>query len=134
MSKIKKNNIKAIQNRNRVKLHRAWKSIVENDNRNEANCSSEPERQDGLHESLRRWALEYNITRRALNALLKILILFGMTTLPNDSRTLLSTPRTIKMIPLTNGQLWYVCFKCCLFQWYNINTLILSVTKSGTME
>lgn len=112
MAKIKKSNIKAEQNRNRVKLHRAWKSISENksDSLNFMNRSNVPEIQDdisGIREALRKWALEYNITRRALNALLKILILYGMTTLPNDSRTLLSTPRRIELIPFANGQFWY---------------------------
>lgn len=112
MAKINKKQIKAEQNRNRVKFHRAWKSIVENNSEgvNYVNHSNVPERQSEIHdisESLRRWALEYNITRRALNALLKILILYGMTTLPNDSRTLLSTPRTVEMIPFKNGHYWY---------------------------
>lgn len=92
-----------------MRFCRAWKSIVAN------NCSSVHEhpkvheRHDeifGIRETLRKWALDYNITRRALNALLKILILNGMTTLPNDSRTLLSTPRKIAMIPFENGKFW----------------------------
>lgn len=112
MSKIKKKKLKDEQNRNRVKFHRAWKSIIENnsDSSDYVNHSSVPEHQDenfGIREKLRTWALEYNVTRRALNALLKILILYGMSTLPNDSRTLLSTPRTIEMIPFANGQFWY---------------------------
>lgn len=112
MARIKKKTHKAEQNRNRLRFHRAWKSIVKNncDNSNFFNHSSVSEEQNeipGIREALRRWAIDYNITRRALNALLKMLILYGMTMLPNDSRTLLSTPRKVQMIKFTNGQFWY---------------------------
>lgn len=115
MAKIQKNTLKAKQNRNRVNLHRAWKSIYISDQRNSSvNQHSNSNQQDNrtdirgphLQESLRRWALNFNISKRAVNDLLKILISFGMSSLPSDSRSLLSTPRSIKLKSLTNGKIW----------------------------
>lgn len=123
MAKVKKNTLKAIQNRNRVKFHRKWKLIVSNELRSLVNISSnvqsghenkkatneQKEINDELsgQEKLRRWALKYNIAKHAISDLLKILISLGIFWLPKDSRTLLSTPRYIEMVKLTNGQFWY---------------------------
>lgn len=110
MAKIEKNKTKSEQNKNRVKFHRAVNQIIRNDNDSTYGNHRQSDNTDhlqGINESLRQWALEYNITRRALTALLKLLILYGMNTLPCDSRTLLSTPRTVELFPLTNGQFWY---------------------------
>lgn len=119
MAKVRKNSLKAIQNRNRVKLHRNLKLILNSENRlvgtnfkktDSTREKSEPEINNekiGSKERLRLWALKYNISKRAVSELLKILITLGMTWLPKDSRTLLSTPRHIHMTDLTNGKLWY---------------------------
>ncbi|XP_070396658.1 uncharacterized protein [Dermacentor albipictus] len=49
---------------------------------------------DGLQDSLREWANEYGIKRRALTALLKTLrTQRGLHQLPEDGRTLMQTPR-----------------------------------------
>lgn len=56
---------------------------------------------------LRVWAVKHNITRNALTELLKILISFGLTWLPSDSRTLLQTPRFTQLVNVANGQQWY---------------------------
>nr|XP_050038403.2 uncharacterized protein LOC126535639 [Dermacentor andersoni] len=49
---------------------------------------------DGLQDSLREWANEYGIKRRALTALLKTLrTQGGLHQLPEDGRTLMQTPR-----------------------------------------
>lgn len=53
------------------------------------------------------WAVKHNITRNALTELLKILISFGLTWLPSDSRTLLQTPTSTQLVNVANGQLWY---------------------------
>lgn len=119
MAKINKKSLKAVQNRNRVNLHRRWKSIVNNDARfintspkkiKSINVESKERINNeiiGSEERLRNWALKYNISKRAVSDLLKILIALGMSWLPKDSRTLLSTPRQIHMTNLTNGKLWY---------------------------
>lgn len=136
MAKIKKDILKATQNRNRVYFHRRWKSIVNHENQSKNNIANSPrqsENQKNLSqehqengnmeskERLRRWALEYNISKRAISALLKILISFGMDWLPKDSRTLLSTPRYIQMNNLTNGKIWYGVFKNSFVDFYNAN-------------
>lgn len=54
-----------------------------------------------------KWALKNNITHAALSQLLKILIGFGHLSLPKDSRTLLRTPKKVRVINIGSGQLWY---------------------------
>lgn len=119
MAKIKKNPLKNIQNRDRVNFHRRWRSILKNencsvDNRSNmdqsVNSGNQSNEKTASTERLRRWALKYNISKRAVSDLLKILIFLGMNWLPKDSRTLLSTPRNIEMKNLTNGKLWYALF------------------------
>lgn len=123
MAKIKRTDLKATQIRNRVNFRRRWKSILENENQTtnnatgQTNSSANPnsanqERQRNEKfsstEHLRRWAIKYNISKRAVSDLLKILIGFGLIWLPKDSRTLLSTPRHIEMENLSNGKIWYI--------------------------
>lgn len=119
MAKIEKNLLKSTQNRKRVDFHRRVKAILDYEKRNNncdinQNLNSSQECKEkkvlGSNEQLRRWALKYNISKRAVSDLLKILISFGMIWLPKDSRTLLSTPRNIEMTNLTNGKLWYDMF------------------------
>lgn len=128
MAKVKKNTVRAKQNRVRVNLNREWKSIMhkeEQSNHNSNNLrditsnvyssastsgindkTDSPNNEFGIRESLRRWALKFNISKCAVTELLKILIRFGMHELPKDSRTLFETPRRIEMISLTNGKIW----------------------------
>lgn len=121
MARVKKSDLKAMQNRNRVNFSRRWKSILKNENKPTSNNdrnwnfdlhnSNQEQKSNETFastERLRRWAIKYNISKRAVSDLLKILISLGMSWLPNDSRTLLSTPRSIEMHNLTNGKLWYV--------------------------
>lgn len=117
MVKVKKMDEKVERNRNRVNFHRKWKSIFDRnftgpqEQQIGQDNSRHHERQQNENmaskERLRQWALKYNISKRAVSDLLKILISFGFTWLPNDSRTLLSTPRYIEMDNLTNGKFWY---------------------------
>lgn len=60
-----------------------------------------------MTESLKQWAIEYGITRRALSALLKILISAGLWYLASDSRTLLKTPRCVSVIDMCGGKYWH---------------------------
>lgn len=122
MAKIEKSSLKSVQNRKRVDFHRRVRAILSYENRpvnngaetnskqNSRDNSNQEQKEDvvlSLSERLRRWALKYNISKRAVSDLLKILISLGMTWLPKDSRTLLSTPRDIGMTNLTNGKMWY---------------------------
>lgn len=122
MAKVKKNSLKVNQVRNRVQFHRRWRSILERENRltnvtdrqnkNQEKLNQEHQSNETMtsKERLRRWALKYNISKRAVSDLLTILISLGLNWLPKDSRTLLSTPRYIEMSNLTNGKLWYGVF------------------------
>lgn len=142
MARAEKKSRNANQVRNRVKFHRRLRSILERENQlTNVNCHQnknidqeelKQERTENetmaSNERLRRWALKYNISKRAISELLTILISLGMNWLPKDSRTLLSTPRHVEMSNLTNGKLWYgvfflnvnisnscVCFFMCLY-------------------
>lgn len=115
MAKTKQNSLKATKNRDRVNFHRKWKKIAAIENRsinlicNVQSQTSNQKKEETLasNEKLRQWATKYNISKRAISELLKILISFGLNWLPKDSRTLLATPRFIEMTNLTNGKLWY---------------------------
>lgn len=73
----------------------------------ESDNSCDFEQRKTLPEQLKQWAIEYGITRRALSALLKILISAGLWYLPSDSRTLLKTPRTVPIIDMCGGKYWH---------------------------
>lgn len=120
MTKIKRLSKQAEQNRNRVSYNRAWNKILVKEaiaSSFKNYCANVPQSQtpsdvqfdktSSSQEQLRRWSLKYNISKRAVTALLKILISFGWTWLPKDSRSLVSTPRNIEIDNLTNGKLWY---------------------------
>lgn len=115
MPKILKNTLKAEQNRNRVSLHRAWKSINQRNavpsQPSNSNTSQTPINGNNLQsahfrEALRRWALNFNISKRAVNGLLQLLISFGLNSLPSDSRSLLATPRSVELKSISNGKIW----------------------------
>lgn len=70
------------------------------------NESENVEPEYGIQHKLRIWAVKHRITKTAINDLLGLLIWFGLTSLPRDSRTLLKTPTHIPMQTLSNGRLW----------------------------
>lgn len=53
------------------------------------------------------WSVKHSISKRALNDLLSILIFYGFSFLPKDSRTLMKTPVHIDIQQLSKGQMWY---------------------------
>lgn len=124
MPKILKKNNKAIQTRNRVRLHRGIERIMKADEasivRFVRNVTPKSQRSDAikkpLNESLRIWATEHYIKRRALTALLKILVSVGFTSLPKDSRTLLNTPRIVEIENRAGGKYWHNGIGNCLRQ------------------
>lgn len=69
---------------------------------------------------LKKWALDHNITHIALKDLMKIVnIRFvdkgaSSTILPEDPRTLLQTPQTVTLMPLSDGEYWHYGLKKCL--------------------
>lgn len=57
------------------------------------------------------WSVKHCITRRALNDLLSILVVYGFSFLPKDSRTLMKTPVNVDIRKLSKGKLWYYGIK-----------------------
>lgn len=112
MNKRTKNSLAG--NRKRVYMYREINSIIKNE-QNEVHSdqidsiehSNQPPQNENLPELLKQWALEYGITRRALTALLKILISAGLWYLASDSRKLLKTPRTVPVIDMCGGKYWH---------------------------
>lgn len=116
MAKIRRN-AQADKIRNRVRIFRGVESILreESNQFHAVHVSNIRQRMLGQHkveqkslaDQLRSWALEYHIKRRAVTSLLKILKFNGMGFLPQDSRTLLSTPRRIDIENRSSGKYWY---------------------------
>lgn len=67
-----------------------------------------------FEDNLKNWAVKHNITQRALNDLLSILIVFGFHFLPKDCRTLMKTPQQLVYHQLSKGKLWYRSVTDCL--------------------
>lgn len=99
---------------NRVKLFRGVQSIMKQDEashvnpielkkkllRTESISNDEDNNQyqsPNLSNELRSWAIQFNVRQTAVSALLKILLSFGIASLPKDSRALLKTPRTVQI-------------------------------------
>lgn len=80
-----------------------------------------------FNDQLRFWAVNHRITARAINDLLKILILAGFSSLPRDSRTFMRTPRSLKIKACSNGKMWYNGLK------KNIETLFSNVNRQMTL-
>lgn len=130
MAKLIKRTIQE-QTRNRVRIFRGVASIMRRDsasilnsvdirkalsrNEEEKYYNDQDKKQaPSLSNKLRSWAIDYNVKRRAVSALLKILVSFGFNSLPKDSRTLLKTPRTIQIVNIGGGQYWHNGFQNCL--------------------
>lgn len=80
-----------------------------------------------FNDQLRYWAVNHRITARAINDLLRILILAGFSSLPKDSRTFMRTPRSLEIIACSNGKMWYNGLK------KNIETLFFNVNRHMTL-
>lgn len=131
MPKILKQSKQAIQSRERQRLFRGIKSIMSSDdpqvnfttkvnqffNDNGTSNKRLPlTHQASLSNKLRTWAIDKKINKRAVTALLEILRSAGFEFLPKDSRTLLETPRTVKIVNLAGGKYWHNGLTHCLTQ------------------
>lgn len=104
-------------NRRRQFIYRQINSILKEEESKNSDSENIPDsiRRDSIErpqseilpESLKQWAIEYGITRRALSALLKILLSAGLWYLPSDSRALLKTPRNVSVIDMCGGKYWH---------------------------
>lgn len=129
MAKINREKIRE-QTRNRNRLYRGVNAIMKENitnlsntfdlrkkliSRNDSKVSNdENSKPSTLSSNLRSWALDYNVNRRAVSALLKILVTFGFHSLPKDSRTLLKTPKTVEIKTCAGGQYWHNGLSNCL--------------------
>lgn len=68
---------------------------------------STAEQTNSFHEKLRDWALNHNVKISCMRDLLKLLKNIGVPFLPQDPRTLLSTPKVVEVENIANGKLWY---------------------------
>lgn len=141
MPKLLKANKNAIQTRNRVRLYRGVRLIMQQDSTSLLNVSElkqklrsrEPTTTcphnllSDLKDSLRSWAIEKNIKRTAITDLLKILRSAGLKNLPNDSRSLLDTPRKVEIVNRANGKYWHNGLENCLAQVFSHLSSDLSV-------
>lgn len=95
-----------------------------------------------FRDDLRNWAVEHKIKHTALKDLMKILNeQFGnkddcINLLPDDARTLLHTPQTISIMPLSNGsEYWHHGLKNCLNKMFpNLDepmTISLTINMDG---
>lgn len=131
MPKLLKDSKKAVQTRQRVRLLRGIRAIMNQNapcdllqvrklkqNLSTENQSSQLKSSSNtigdLANKLRAWAIQTNIKKRALTALLHILYDCGLKTLPLDSRSLLHTPRIVKIVESCGGKYWHNGLKNCL--------------------
>lgn len=140
---IYKNN-KTVQNRNRARIFRTVNSILIQD-RNQISTNLQFDQlprksinlthRRSLTDQLRSWAIEFHITQRSLSKLLKILVSCGIHSLPKDSRTLLSTPRSIDIQNRAGGQYYHHGIKkslCSIFSELDSNlTIKMNVNVDG---
>lgn len=124
MTKVMKKT-KTEQTKNRVRMFRGVQAIIKENaapsalvvfgkRRNENPVVISVQNFDDITQTLRTWAIEFRIKGNALTALLKILISVGMKHLPQDSRSLLKTPRIVEVSNRAGGQYWYNGIQKCL--------------------
>ncbi|KAJ8914057.1 hypothetical protein NQ315_017578 [Exocentrus adspersus] len=101
------------------------------------NAEAAPTNSNHLPSQLTEWAVKHNITHTALTDLLKILKL-NHADLPTDARTLLQTPRKVKLIPVHPGEYCHFGIKNCLEKLLscipdglNLNTLEICINVDG---
>lgn len=72
-----------------------------------SNSDEDIEQEETWSDFLRNWAIECQIKREHLNALLKGMIKKGISGIPSDARTLLATPKHVSIKDITGGQYWH---------------------------
>lgn len=113
MGKIIKSNRRAELNRNRVSIFRGVQSILRQERiPSQFSINSkivEPTKNNhkSLADQLGFWALDFNVRKIAVTALLNILRSNGLNFLPKDARTLLSTPRKVCIENVAGGKYWH---------------------------
>lgn len=117
----------------RVRLHRQRKKLlfhqnqrineqlelIEQKNQNAESSSSDESQSNSvkctqIETDLRTWANEHRISKRALNKLLSILQINGMSSLPKNYRNLQGTPVNVEISDAAGGHLWHNGLRNCL--------------------
>lgn len=99
-------NIRVKNFRERQKKKKEQHAALQRILHHEAENNSSEHNAEPFHTKLNDWAIGYNVSKRSLDALLKLLISIGVK-LPKNHRTLQKTPTYIKMSRIAGGQLWY---------------------------
>lgn len=98
-------------NQNIVKNHDYYSNLPDSSQMKDPHHGEDLNRSDSqmidFKEELKCWAVKHCITKRALNDLLSILIVYGFSFLPKDSRTFMKTPVNVEIRELSHGKLWY---------------------------
>lgn len=91
------------------KLKHEWnsQSVITGIDQSENSGKNYTQWRQTLTVDIRSWAIEYNVRKRTVTALLKVLISNGMKFLPADSRTLLKTPRNVQIDRTAGGHYWH---------------------------
>lgn len=94
------------------------------------------ENEKGFINDLKSWSLRYNVTAVSLSSLLLLLISYGFTFLPQDSRTLKCTPRHTTTRDVAPGSYWHFGIKQFLSVLHKLKidlpkTLTLNINIDG---
>lgn len=122
---------KQLRNKKRVNFHRNWKRLLcereytlQNKLTTEScddgieimpiNNETESSSDDPLNEKLKFWAVNNQISMRTVDKLLGILRTSGHIELPKSYRTLLNTPRIVRLLSFGADKYWYRGLTECL--------------------
>lgn len=95
-------------------------TVMSYENQGDSEASSKPDIKD-----LVKWAIMHNITQSALSDLLGVLRSWcPELELPKDPRTLLSTPRSVSLSILGNGQFFH----------FGVKTHLIKFLETGSMQ
>ncbi|XP_055526935.1 uncharacterized protein LOC129719563 [Wyeomyia smithii] len=68
-----------------------------------------------LVDDIRNWSTEFHITQAAVTSLVGVLNSHLNLNLPNDARTIMKTPRNVRIVEMTeNGRYWHLGLQNCL--------------------
>ena len=73
----------------------------------DSSSDSDSDSCENLRSGLKDWAIEFGISQVAFCVLLELLRSEGLSDLPMDPRSLLSTPRTVNVDEVSGGQYYH---------------------------
>lgn len=111
------NHIRVRMCRQKIKEKQQYfsRAVLDNsDDRSSLSDSFTSTQPSSLRWKLREWVVKKRVARTAVDALLAILVSFGINGLPKNHRTLLGTPVNIETNDVAGGELWYNGLQNCL--------------------